>query len=112
MKMCHEKIETPKYGEMVRGNGAKVNHQSIKDALKWGKKDVSKNVCVLPVPCTCTMKMSSTESITALSRAVFLVHEKEKKNIKSQQLSFLSIFFCPAFQSNRLRGKDFSYFWL
>lgn len=79
--------------------------------FKVEKRDVSKNACVLPVPWTCTVKMSSTESITSLSRAVFLVHA-EKRNIKSQLLSFPSIFFCPAFESSHLRGKAFSYFWL
>lgn len=114
VKMCHERRKwNHQYTERWRGNGAKMTHQYIRDALKWGgeKKDVSKNVCVLPEPCTCTEKTSSTEGLTSSSRAVFLLHAKER-NLKSLPVSHLSIFFPLHLKAAHWREKGFSYFCL
>lgn len=95
MKMCHV---TGKNGNTkIQKDGKRKWSESdppiYQRHLKWEKGDVSKNAHVLPVSCTCMVKMSSTHNITSLLRAVFfLVHEK-KRNRKSLLLSFLSIFF-------------------
>lgn len=122
LKMCHEteKMETLKYKKMERGNGANMTARFIRGVFKWGKRDVSINGRVLPVPCTCPLKMTSTESITTLGCILGLMQRGETKSVL---LSFLSIFLSlpvffssspihTAFESSHLRGKGFSYFCL
>lgn len=68
-----------------------------------GKKRMFLKMSVLLVPCSCTEKTFSTESITSSSRAVFLVHAKER-NLKSLPVSHLSIFF-PLHLKAAIEGK-------
>lgn len=107
-----EKMESPIYRKMERKwskNDPPIYQRRFKVGRK--KKDVSKNVCVLPEPCTCAEKTSSTEGLTSSSRAVFLLHAKER-NLKSLPVSHLSIFFPLHLKAAHWREKGFSYFCL
>lgn len=81
MKMCHV---TGKNGNTkIQKDGKRKWSESdppiYQRHLKWEKGDVSKNAHVLPVSCTCMVKMSSTHNITSLLRAVFFWYMKRKE---------------------------------
>lgn len=88
-----KEMETWKYRKMAGGNGAKMTHRSIRDALKWGKRDVSQNACVLSDLLSCVAKRPLLRGITSFFKALFSEREKEQRPKITVSVCFLSIFF-------------------
>lgn len=115
--MCHHmEMETLTYRKMERGNGANNDPQIYQRRFKVGKRDVSINGHVLPVPRTCALQHPLLRTLLLCRGQCF--RYMQRKETKSVLLSFLSIFLplffsrTPCIWKQLSRGKGFSYFCL